>query len=68
MLALYTDGIIESRSPDGVFFDEAGVEAVLAESRGSAEDIAEATEQRVIVHCGGVAQDDMAIVTLRADD
>jgi serine phosphatase RsbU (regulator of sigma subunit) len=66
VLVLYTDGIIESRSLDGVFFDESGVEAVLAEPLGTALSVAETLERAVLAHCGGTAQDDMAIMALRS--
>jgi serine phosphatase RsbU (regulator of sigma subunit) len=66
-LVLVTDGIIEARSPDGQFFDDAGLEAVVARPPGSAREVAESIEGAVLDHLGGVPQDDMAIVVLRVE-
>ncbi len=62
---LYTDGILEARSPEGVFFDEAGIREVLAAPMGDARSTAEHIESAVLAHTGHDPQDDMAIVVLQ---
>ena len=65
-LLLYSDGATEARDPDGVFFDERGLAAVLAETEGlSAEALVRAVEQRVLGFAGGSPQDDMALLAIR---
>jgi serine phosphatase RsbU (regulator of sigma subunit) len=64
-LVLVTDGVMEARDADGRFFDQAGLERVLAADGGSAQGVAEAIERSVLQHSGGSVQDDMAIVAVR---
>ncbi|HEY2429970.1 MAG TPA: SpoIIE family protein phosphatase [Acidimicrobiales bacterium] len=65
MLVLFTDGLLEARSPDGRFFDEAGIRAVLGTSPAGAGSAVEALEAAVLAHVGGELDDDLAIVVLR---
>jgi serine phosphatase RsbU (regulator of sigma subunit) len=64
-LVLVTDGVMEARDADGRFFDQAGLERVLAADGGSAQGVAEAIERSVLQHSGDSVQDDMAIVAVR---
>lgn len=64
-LVLYTDGVIEARSPDGRFYEDTGFASMCDGPAVSAGEIAESIEQSVLDHCGAL-QDDMAIVVLRA--
>ena len=65
-IVLFTDGVLEARSPDGVFIDEAEIERVIATSAPQAGALSSALERRVLDHCGGSPADDMAIVVLHA--
>jgi serine phosphatase RsbU (regulator of sigma subunit) len=66
-LVLYTDGVVEARPPDGEFFGEKGLATVLASCVGrTADGIARRLELAVIDHLGGLPQDDVAILVLRA--
>lgn len=62
---LYTDGLTEARSPDGLFDPEL-LERVLATAAGrSAEGVAEVVDDAVLAYEGGRQRDDMALLVLR---
>lgn len=66
-LVLVTDGVLEARDADGTDFGFARLEALLATCAGrSAEGIARRIERSVLDHRGDRADDDLAIVVLRA--
>jgi serine phosphatase RsbU (regulator of sigma subunit) len=66
-ILLFTDGVIESRA-DGVFFDTAGIRAVLGEAHPSAEAIVRSLGEKVVAFSGGRLDDDVAAMALRIDD
>jgi serine phosphatase RsbU (regulator of sigma subunit) len=66
-LVLVTDGVLEARGADGSQFGYARLEALLATCAGrSAEGIARRIERSVLDHREDRADDDLAIVVLRA--
>ena len=66
-LVLVTDGVLEARDDDGNEFGCARLEALLATCAGrSAEGVARRIERSVLDHRGDRADDDLAIVVLRA--
>jgi serine phosphatase RsbU (regulator of sigma subunit) len=66
-LVLVTDGVLEARDDDGSQFGFERLEALLATCAGrSAEGIARRIERSVLDHRGDRADDDIAIVVLRA--
>ena len=66
-LVLVTDGVLEARDGDGVQYGYARLEALLATCGGrSAEGIARRIERSVLDHREDRADDDIAIVVLRA--
>lgn len=66
-LVLVTDGVLEARDADGVEYGYARLEALLATCAGrSAEGIARRIERSVLDHREDRADDDLAIVVLRA--
>jgi serine phosphatase RsbU (regulator of sigma subunit) len=66
-LVLYTDGVIEARRGAGEFFGEARLAEVVASCAGrTADGIARRVELAVIDHLGGLPDDDVAILVLRA--
>jgi serine phosphatase RsbU (regulator of sigma subunit) len=66
-LVLVTDGVLEARDDDGNEFGEKRLEALLATCTGrSAEGIARRIERSVLDHRGERADDDLAIVVVRA--
>jgi serine phosphatase RsbU (regulator of sigma subunit) len=66
-LVFVTDGVLEARDDDGQQFGQERLEALLATCAGrSAEGIARRIERSVLDHRGDRADDDMAIVVLRA--
>jgi serine phosphatase RsbU (regulator of sigma subunit) len=66
-LVLVTDGVLEARNARGVEFGFARLEALLATCAGrSAEGIARRIERSVLDHREDRADDDLAIVVLRA--
>ena len=66
-LVFVTDGVLEARDDDGAQFGQERLEALLATCAGrSAEGIARRIERSVLDHRGERADDDMAIVVLRA--
>jgi serine phosphatase RsbU (regulator of sigma subunit) len=66
-LVFVTDGVLEARDDDGQQFGQERLEALLATCAGrSAAGIARRIERSVLDHRGERADDDMAIVVLRA--
>lgn len=66
-LVLLTDGVLEARDDDGNEFGFERLEALLATCAGrSAQGIARRIERAVLDHRGDRADDDLAIVVLRA--
>jgi GAF domain-containing protein len=64
-VVMYTDGVTEARSPEGLFGDHL-LSGVLAESAGlSAQDICKRIETTVLDFQAGRPRDDIAIVVLR---
>ena len=64
-LVLFTDGMIEARSPDGTFA-EGLLEATLAGCGGlSADAIADAVDEALIEFVGGRPRDDTALLVVR---
>lgn len=67
-LILYTDGVIEARDASGEQFGLERLAALVATCAGrSAEGIARRIERSVLDHRGDRAEDDVAIVVLRAE-
>lgn len=65
-LTLYTDGIPETRSPDGAFFGTPGIINALRECSGEADCTADTIMQHVRRHEAGVRpQDDQTLVVMR---
>jgi serine phosphatase RsbU (regulator of sigma subunit) len=68
-LILVTDGVLEARDDEGREFGSDRLEALLATCAGrSAEGIARRIERSVLDHRGERADDDLAVVVLRASD
>ena len=63
-LILFTDGVIEARR-DRVMFGTEGVQRVLEAGPVDAAPLAEAIEQAVLDHTGGVVSDDLAILVIQ---
>jgi serine phosphatase RsbU (regulator of sigma subunit) len=67
-LVLYTDGVIEARSPDGRF-DADLLDRALAGAAGQdAAGLAAAVERAVVAFDGGASRDDVAILVLRVPE
>jgi PAS domain S-box-containing protein len=66
-LVLYTDGVLEARSPGGAFDPELFMNALSAAAAGGADaqGLAEAVERAVLAFEGGTPRDDMAVLVLR---
>ena len=67
-LVLYTDGVIEARSSDGVdgMLDEAGLARLLTACAGlGADAIATRVEEAAFAASGGTPRDDIAVLVLR---
>lgn len=60
-LLVYTDGLVEARDPDGLFFDLSGLPAQFLSS-SSLDATLEALVKRLQVHIGGRLNDDLALV------
>jgi serine phosphatase RsbU (regulator of sigma subunit) len=66
-LILYTDGVVEARSPEGLFFGEGRLMALLRSSAGlDAPTIASRIEEAVLNFQEQAARDDIAVLVLRA--
>jgi len=66
-LVLYTDGVVEARSPDGLFFGEERLVALLRSSVAlDASTIASRIEKAVLNFQGQAPRDDIAVLVLRA--
>jgi sigma-B regulation protein RsbU (phosphoserine phosphatase) len=64
-MVLYTDGITEARAPDGRFFGEEGLEAILrGRTSGSAADLAGELAEAAVAFQDGVTRDDIAVVAV----
>jgi len=67
IMVLYTDGIIEARSPTGEQFGTEGLAGVLPRCGGlNAASVAQRIELAVLEHQAGGAPDDMAIIVMHA--
>jgi serine phosphatase RsbU (regulator of sigma subunit) len=64
-VVLYTDGVIEARSPDGQQFGAEGLEAAAPAVAASAAAVAEVVLKQVLSHSGGHLDDDAAVLVLR---
>ena len=65
-LVFYTDGVSEARGPEGTFFGEDRLKALIGGMLGqSAGEIAALVEEAVLAFSGGVASDDMAVLVVR---
>lgn len=65
VLVLYTDGVLEARSPDGRFDPGLLEAAVRGAAGGSADEVASAVERAVLRFEGGRLRDDMAVLVVR---
>jgi serine phosphatase RsbU (regulator of sigma subunit) len=67
-LVLYTDGVAEARSPEGLVATGL-LERVIGGATGrSAEELATAVEAAALQHQGGTNRDDMALLVLRVSN
>lgn len=67
-LTLYTDGIPETRSPDGAFFGTPGIINALRACSGEADCAVDTVMQHVRKHeAGGRPQDDQTLVVMRVN-
>jgi serine phosphatase RsbU (regulator of sigma subunit) len=64
-LVLYTDGVVEARSPDGQEFGTEGLAAAVPRLPTSAAGVAEVVLKDVLRHTGGRLDDDAAVLVLR---
>ncbi|HUZ43073.1 MAG TPA: SpoIIE family protein phosphatase [Acidimicrobiales bacterium] len=67
MLVMFTDGMLEARSPEGEMFGDRGIRRVLAACPGSAQLTADALEAAVVAHVAGELVDDLAVLILQVD-
>jgi len=68
-LILYTDGVVEARSPDGLFFGEERLMALLRSSVGlDASTIASRIESAALNFQEQAPRDDIAVLVLRVSD
>ena len=68
-LVLYTDGVVEARSPDGLFFGEERLKALLRSSIAlDASSIASRIETAVLNFQEQAPRDDIAVLVLRVSD
>jgi PAS domain S-box-containing protein len=68
-LVLYTDGVVEARSPDGLFFGEERLKALLRSSIAlDASSIASRIENAVLNFQEQAPRDDIAVLVLRVSD
>ncbi len=65
-LVLYTDGVTEAESSEGVFFGDEGVlDAILEKQHGTAQEIQKALLDAVTRFVGGTPQDDVAVIVIK---
>ncbi len=68
-LVLYTDGVVEARSPDGLFFGEERLMTILRSSVAlDASTMADRIESAVLNFQEQNPRDDIAILVLRSSD
>jgi serine phosphatase RsbU (regulator of sigma subunit) len=68
-LVLFSDGVIEARSPDGELFGMDRLTAIASEAAaGGAEDVAEALESAIARFGAADATDDRALLVIRVQD
>lgn len=68
-VVLYTDGIPESRAPNGDFFGEAGIERALRDCRGYAECFVDTLRRYIKTHeSGGRPMDDQTVLAMTYGD
>jgi PAS domain S-box-containing protein len=68
-LVLYTDGVVEARSPEGAFFGEERLAALLRSSPGlDADTLAGRIESAVLEFQENGPRDDVAVLVLRVPD
>ncbi|HEY6752218.1 MAG TPA: PAS domain S-box protein [Rubrobacteraceae bacterium] len=68
-LVLYTDGVVEARSPDGLFFGEERLKALLRSSGAfNASTIASRIEDAVLNFQEQAPRDDVAVLVLRVSE
>jgi serine phosphatase RsbU (regulator of sigma subunit) len=68
-LILYTDGVVEARSPDGLFFGEERLKAILHSSVAlDASTIASRIEDAVLNFQEQDPRDDVAVLVLRVSE
>src|SRR5690606_10032083 len=65
-LALYTDGITETRGPDGTYFGVDGVRRAMSACSGEAQCLVDTLHRHVRAHEAGLGpQDDQAVLAVR---
>ena len=64
---LYTDGVVEARSPDRQEFGTEGLAAAVPAVAASAAAVAEVVLKQVLSHTGGRLDDDAAVLVLRRE-
>ena len=68
VLVLYTDGITESRNPQGEFFGEQGLIDALRQCEGDPESIVATIRHRLLAfQAGGRPQDDQTLLVMQID-
>ena len=65
LLVLFTDGVVEARSPDGTFADGLLESTLAAHAGHPAEAVARGVEAALLEFAGGRPRDDTAILVLR---
>ena len=66
---LYTDGVVEARSPDGSFFGEERLASLLRSSVGlDAQTLADRVESAVLDFQENGPRDDIAVLVLRVPE
>lgn len=66
-VVLFTDGLTEARSPDGVFAEDGLLAVALSEAAGSTvEDMATYVDEAILNFQDGRPRDDMAMILVRA--
>jgi serine phosphatase RsbU (regulator of sigma subunit) len=66
-VVLYTDGVVEARSPDRQEFGTEGLEAAVPAVAASAAAVAEVVLKQVLSHTAGRLDDDAAVLVLRRE-